>query len=63
MVVLIESGVHLFGHNRVDAMWPGGDRRAALRHRNFEGHQRVEAPTSVLESEKKNNQKFAENVA
>ena len=29
--------------NQVDAMWLGGDRRAALRYRNFEEHQRAGA--------------------
>ena len=35
----------------LNAIWPGGDRRTALRYRNFEGHQRAGAK-SVLEQER-----------
>lgn len=35
----IESGVHFFGQNRVDAMGSGSDRCTAIRHRNLERHQ------------------------
>ena len=58
--VLIEGGVHLFDQNRVDAMWSAGDRRTALRYRDFEGHQRAGA--KIRFGAGKNTQKFAENV-
>ena len=59
--VLIEGGVRLFGHNRVDAMWSGGDRRTALRYRNSEGHQRAGA--IIRFGAGKNIRKFAEDFA
>ena len=59
--VMIEGCVHLFGKSRVDAMWPGSDRRAALRYQNFEGHQRAQA--KIRFGDVKNIRKIAEDVA
>lgn len=59
--ILIETGVHLFGQNRVDAMEPRGVRCAALRYQNIRRPQRARA--KIRFSSGKNARKITENVA
>ena len=58
--ILVESGVHFFGHNRVDAMGLGGDRCSALRYCNLKRHQR---PRPKIRFGSGNVRKFIKNAA
>ena len=58
--VLVQGGLHFLGHDGIDALRPGRDRRASFRDRTHE--RRQVAGTKLRLGHRENVWKFAENI-